>query len=265
MFFKTQPDSPQRYRIGAWQHGQLIFDVTTDQEMFNVTDIQPLDDEILLVCPRCRRNSESDIEQNGRIYGRDGEFKRSLLFGDGIRDVQVTADQKIWVSYFDEGIFGNYGWNSPLGSSGLVAWAPDGAKLYEFSAPAGVGSMADCYALNVPSNLDAWCYYYDEFPLVHIQNFKIAGVWRVDVAGAHAFAVQDELVLFHGSYDDPEVMHLIELRDAGRTREIGQFRLVDEEGTPMKAERVVGRGSHLYIAAGKEVFSVEVGACLEAG
>lgn len=38
-------------------------------------------------------------------------------------------DGRIVTSYFDEGIFGNFGWDQPLGASGLVVWDEQGRVL----------------------------------------------------------------------------------------------------------------------------------------
>ncbi|WP_176444820.1 hypothetical protein [Paenibacillus herberti] len=40
---------------------------------------------------------------------------REFLLGDGIQSVQVTDKGIIWTSYFDEGVFGNNGWDKPIG------------------------------------------------------------------------------------------------------------------------------------------------------
>ena len=72
--------------------------------------LQPLPgDEILLVGARCKRLADGTAEHNAHIYGSDGLLRRTATFGDGIANVQATTSGDIWVSYFDEGIFGNYG------------------------------------------------------------------------------------------------------------------------------------------------------------
>ena len=82
----------------------------------------------------------------------------------GIEDVQVTESGIIWTSYFDEGVFGNRGWNDPIGKNGLVAWNGLGEKIYEFLPTTELGEICDCYALNVISDREVWLYYYTEFP-----------------------------------------------------------------------------------------------------
>ncbi|MGL5076251.1 MAG: hypothetical protein ACRDBG_10530, partial [Waterburya sp.] len=183
-FAKTTPDTPQSYRITAFQENQLKLDIYIAEEKFNVHDIQPLPaNEILLVCARSHYKSANDFEKNGRIYSYGGEFSREILLGDGIESVQTTSGGIIWTSFFDEGVFGNFGWNEPVGSSGLVAWDSEGNKIYDFEATDNLDSICDCYALNVESDSDVWLYYYTEFPLVHLHHQKIQSVWDIPIKG----------------------------------------------------------------------------------
>jgi hypothetical protein len=56
----------------------------------------------------------------------NGTLIKEILLGDGIKDMKVTDKEVIWTSYFDEGVFENYGWDEPIGSCGLPAWNQDG-------------------------------------------------------------------------------------------------------------------------------------------
>ena len=42
--------------------------------------------------------------------------------------------------------------------------------------------ICDCYAVNVASDEDVWCYYYAEFPLVHLRSRVRAsiGAWATE-------------------------------------------------------------------------------------
>jgi hypothetical protein len=57
-----------------------------------------------------------------------GRPRPRRFFGDGIEHVQATSAGEIWVGFFDEGIYGNYGWGSgtqlPVGRTGLVRFSP---------------------------------------------------------------------------------------------------------------------------------------------
>jgi hypothetical protein len=71
--------------------------------------IQPLPGgEILVVGCRCHYG-KGNPEKNASVYGPDGKLRRQFVLGDGIHSVQATRGGTIWVSYFDEGVFGNFG------------------------------------------------------------------------------------------------------------------------------------------------------------
>jgi len=154
---------------------------------------QPLSDErFLAVGGRCRLTADGP-EQNALVIGADGGIVAEFCLGDGINDLQTTPTGRIWVSYNDEGVFGNYGWGDsdgtpPLGRSGLVRWFNEGDREFEFTPPAGLPSIADCYALNVVGE-EAWACYYTDFPVVHVGSDGSATGWAGEVAGAHALAV----------------------------------------------------------------------------
>lgn len=258
-FPKTRPDSPQSYRLLAYdgKTADTIIDLVIRQEVYNIHFVQPLLDRFLLVCARSTRRSDRDIEHNGRIYNRRGQLDGEIILGDGIADIQVTASGRIWASYFDEGIFGNFGWKLPLGNPGLVAWDSAGDVTYRFEPRPPLESMSDCYAMNCPSESDLWCCYYMSFPLVHIHDSHVAEFWESPVGGAHAFAISDAGVLFQGGYKDRHTYKLCTFAsDALRVATSASF--ITASGNQIQAERVVGRGSLLFLLAGREIYRVSV-------
>ena len=137
-FAKTMPEQPQAYRVIALHDGEITLDVLIRHERFNIHDIQPLPgNELLLVCCRSHYRGPNDFEKNGRVYSSDGKLFREILLGDGIQNTQVSSNGLIWTSYFDEGVFGNFGWNTPVGSAGLVAWDSAGNKVSSSSRRTG--------------------------------------------------------------------------------------------------------------------------------
>lgn len=78
---------------------------------------------------------------------------REFLLGDGISHVQSDANGNIWTGYFDEGVFGNYGWATPAGAAGLSCFTKSGEKIWGYEAPAGFDQIDDCDALNVARNV----------------------------------------------------------------------------------------------------------------
>jgi len=258
-FAKTTPSTPQTYRVLAFDGGDVTLDVRIADERFNIHEVQPLpNEELLLVCCRSRYRGPNDFDKNGRVYSSDGEFVREILLGDGIARIQTTSAGAIWTSYFDEGIFGNYGWKDPIGSLGLVASDPRGNKLYEFQPADGLDFICDCYAMNVKSDSSTWLYYYNKFPLVHLRNQEIEAHWAKPLAWSKALAISQGLALFAGAFRKPYDYHLFELRPDGKTHEVANFSLTDEHGDRLMAERSFGRSEALYIRGGNRVYRCDV-------
>jgi hypothetical protein len=219
---------------------QIVLDVMIEGERFNIHDVQPLPGELLLACARSHYKGPDDFEKNGRIYTRGGRFAREILLGDGVQSVQATSSGVIWTSYFDEGVFGNYGWQSPVGASGLVAWDTDGNKLYEFEPRNGLDSICDCYALNVESEEDIWLYYYTEFPLVRLRRREIESVWKMPLGGSSAFAISAGHALFRGGYKDRDTYQLFSLGRSRKPELLSKIDLRDKSGRKLVAGRVSG-------------------------
>lgn len=257
-FAKIIPDSPQRYRVLILRKGELELDIVISGERFNIHEIQPLGDDLLLACSRSAYRGEHDFDLNARVYSRDGVLRKEFLLGDGIATIQTTRRGEIWTSYFDEGVFGNYGWRAPVGAAGLVAWNELGEKVYEYDAVDPVDSIVDCYALNVASDEDVWCYYYTDFPLVHLREKRIVATWDVPVSGSPAFAVADEHVLFVSGYNQADSFQLVHLVSNGRSRLIGEFNLIGDDGIPVKPVRTIGRGGKLYVLGETMLYEIDL-------
>jgi len=257
-FAKSVPDQPNSYRVVALREGKPVLDTTIENERFNIHDIQPLKEELLLVCGRSVYRSPTDFEKNGRIYSRDGKFAREILLGDGIQNVQTTPAGLIWTSFFDEGIFGNRGWSNPIGQSGLVAWDVNGSRVYEFQPTADLDSICDCYALNVASEEDIWFYYYTQFALVWLKRGIVKAFWNSPVEGSSAFAITNNHVLFRGGYEERDSFELYSLDYNGPMELAAKLELRDVNGCLLKFQRALGRGSTLYLLSGDAVYCVDV-------
>jgi hypothetical protein len=229
-----------------------------ENEHYVICEVQPLGDELLLVCPRASWRSADDIDENARVYSRSGQFLRSFVLGDGIRSVQTTAAGTIWTSYFDEGVFGSYGWQKPLGESGLVAWSSVGSRLYEYEPVEGLSPICDCYALNVESTADVWCYYYDEFPLVHIRDYKIWSFWKLRIGGGDTFAVYGKYVLFRSTYKRREIYQLISLEEDSNVNPVLSIEFVDEDGKKFVDPYVCCRGKLIHLLHAGKLYCADV-------
>lgn len=93
-FAITTPSAARRYRLIAWRDGETLLDLVVDNEPFDIHEIQPVGDDLLLVCCRSCYRGPDDFDLNGRLYRRDGTRCGEILLGDGIRSVQVTGTGK---------------------------------------------------------------------------------------------------------------------------------------------------------------------------
>ncbi|MEM9201844.1 MAG: hypothetical protein AAGC53_09290 [Actinomycetota bacterium] len=210
--------------------------------------------DLVIVGARARW-ADGRAEHNAWLVSEGGTVGGSFCAADGIQNVQVTPAGLLWVAYFDEGVFGNFGWGNPgssepLGRSGLVCWSLDGELRYGFEAPAGFGSIDDCYAM-CASGETIWACYYSDFPVVRVgADFDVVG-WESGVGGAHAIAATDERALLVGGYRglfDRAVV--VTLASDGRTNQtVSQLVMPDSTDVPDSA-RLVARGQRLHVVVG---------------
>jgi hypothetical protein len=236
---------PLGYRI----HHQVAEDVWRTADLPWIDEdahfaLQPFgDDGWLLV--RCRASGESD--RNACVCDASGRPVRAFHAGDGIQDVQATEDGSIWISYFDEGVFGD----TPLGACGLVCLDGQGRLLFDFR---DLG-IADCYALNVPSPREVWLCYYTGFPLVKLLDGAVSAVWpNFPVPGASGFAIDGDIALFSGGYRDKGVLTSIEL-DGMKTSRIVPL---DADARPLGYLSAFGRGPRLFLRAEEGLYAMDV-------
>ncbi|WP_432866724.1 hypothetical protein [Microbispora rosea] len=216
---------------------------------------QPLPDGgVLLVGARCRwRNGAA--ESNAAIYDAAGELLREGVLGDGIADVQTTPSGEIWVSYFDEGVYGNFGWGeaegpAPIGSPGLIRFRSDLDVAWRYPYDSTFGAISDCYALNVVGE-EAWAYYYTDFPIVRIGTDAVAG-WSTEVHGAHALVVADDRAVLVGGYGEDRHRLVVGSLQGEAFSADRPARLVMPDGRPVpRTATVLGRGSELHVVVGQ--------------
>src|SRR5580704_11808232 len=91
--------------------------------------VQPMPGgRFLLAGARCRWRRDGP-DRNGVLYDADGQVLCESVLGDGISHVLATSSGQVWIGYFDEGIYGNYGWGQdgteePVGAYGIVLFSP---------------------------------------------------------------------------------------------------------------------------------------------
>lgn len=248
--FDRQTGRSHRFRVHRPEGTPQVIEVPDTEA--NFAFVQPLGAERLLLVWR-RAAGRSDT--NAHIYAHDGRLVRSFHAGDGIEDVQVTVDGQIWISYFDEGVFGD-----DLGQAGVVCFDEHGRVTFEYAEQAerhGLPRIDDCYAMNVASDTEVWLYYYSDFPLVRLIDKQFDREWpAVPVTGSHGFAVGRSRVLFAGGYKNKGRVFSVSL-DSLETEEV---RVVDDAGKPLAFDYGLGRGSRLHLVAGHNLFEVDLDA-----
>lgn len=188
-------------------------------------------------------------ELNAYVYSPEGELVRTFLVGDGIEDVQCSLGGDVWVSYFDEGIYGNYGWGSsfggppPVGAASLVRFDALGNRTWEFDAPDEIADDID-YECGLNVGLEeVWALWGSltpepDLPLTRIDQGGRIQTWR-NPSGAGSFVVADRRVCFH--WDGKGLVG--ELAD-GAVEVVGSFKLVlpDLQPWPRKTA-LIARGA----------------------
>lgn len=143
-----------------WSNGKMIsaecLDLGCHELMYPIA--LPIGGNILLLGLRCRKYKDGSFDNNAVIVSKSGEIIRSFCAGDGIQDCIATSGGRIITSYFDEGVFGNYGWNGDqIGRAGLICWNEYGEKLWQNYSL----QIFDCCATNIDDEGSSlWFYYY---------------------------------------------------------------------------------------------------------
>lgn len=195
------------------------------------------DGTLLIVQGRCLKDG-TYIERNARRYNPNGQLIDAYTLGDGIEHVQIDETDTIWVSYFDEGVFGNFGWEQPMGSEGLIAYGINGQKLWG----AGNYGIIDCYALNVVSSKEVNFYYYDDFFLVQLNEMKETIRYRVEGDNT----IQQFMIDQTGLIGQVDLNTMMRFRIKNRTiTPKGKLQFIDDKGKPIIGP-VFMRGMYLY-------------------
>jgi len=217
IFPKIRADKKQDFKVISHKNG-VRTDTWLKDETYNYHFVQRLSSgDLLLANARCSYNGGAP-DRHARVFTQEGRFVRDLVLGDGLASLECTGG-RIWTTYFDEGIFGNFGWDSPIGSHGVIQWDEHGKRLFSLE-DTGRFEVADVYATNVVNRDECWFYYYDEFELVKLDSGKVRSTWDCPIDGAHCLAVAEPFVLMNGGYDRPHTYELLQLTSENVLRSV---------------------------------------------
>jgi hypothetical protein len=191
----------------------------------------------------------------GHVYDKSGQHQRTLDLGGGISDVQTSANGHIWVSYIDEGVFGD-----GIGSYGVVAFDISGQpifKYHEFAEPHDLPSIADCYAMNVSGEDEAWLCYYTDFPLVSLKGFQLQHCWKEFGCMDKAFALVEGAVIFPKCYTRREGKSQLLRRTLSESPQTEELEPRNESGGLINGTfGAAARGKHLYLFTEAALFKM---------
>ncbi len=170
--------------------------------------------------------------------------------GDGIEDIQVDQQSRIWVSYFDEGVYGNLGVGvdetQVLGQDGVICLDERGQRLWGHTQNHDGAFIVDCYALNVVGN-QANFYFYSDFKLGQTNGDGRVRYTDIPLSGCGAFAIDRSQTVFSGQYEDetPTNCTFLDL-ETGRRR-IVRLKLPDTLAFRDARKQVHGRGKWFHV------------------
>lgn len=255
-FPPTQTDEAIAYKAifikdGTWS------ETTIPKQKWNYHFLQPFgEDYLLLACARSTNYGDGRVDENVRVFDREGNIIRSFCLGDGIGHLYTTWDGKIWTGYFDEGIFGNYGWDDPIGKAGLICWDAFGQMIEAYEQPAN-HFIEDCYALNVARDGEVWFYFYSDFQIGRRKSGETE-YFIPNINGSTAFAIHENLLLFNGGYIGHDRFYLFE-KNASRYRRLKEIVFINSSGKKLKPLLTSARGLRILLQceSGSYVFDLK--------
>lgn len=214
--------------------------------------VQPLPDGQVVVGVRCAWRDEGP-EHNALLLAADGSIERTGTVGDGVEHLVVDAEGGIWTGYFDEGIFGNFGWGypgpEPLGAPGIVKWSPQFEPVWRYQAVADYW-LADCYALNVAAG-QVWACPYVDFPVIDIRE-ESTRIWPTEgVSGPRGLVVADDVVGIIGDYTDGSSLVTATLSELPRA---DRSSVLMPDGSKPPRSTLVCRGNVANLFVGNDWF-----------
>ncbi|MGW6054626.1 hypothetical protein [Streptomyces sp. NPDC055189] len=182
-------------------------------------------------------------EQHVQVFDALGRESWAFRVGDAVEELLADRAGRLWVGYFDEGVFGD----DELSHPGLRCWSAGGEPLWAYEAADGASQIYDCYALNVAEDA-VWVCAYGDFAVLEVRPDGSVRQRANDTAGATALAVHQGRVTFFGGYgEDRDRLVDAELRHQ-EARPYATARLVGPDGAPLgHGRRTVSRGPRIYV------------------
>jgi hypothetical protein len=256
-------EESKNFAIGYFKEDKsIIVELKYDNKYANFEIAQSLNNKWLLIDKKPNSFQEDgvsavdtdDSEESGFIFDFDGNFINKITLGYGIRDVQTTENDDIWVSYTDYGVYG-FG----IGVQGLICFDKNMKKTFEYNDKIkeknGFEYIDDCYAMNVFSNSETYIYYYDDFPVVKISDKVITNVlYDIPLTGAKGLAIGQNKIVFDGSYKEIDKLFSLTLD----TLQLQKLIIVDNDNKVIEYTETTCRHNKIYIQSGTDIYVIEI-------
>lgn len=160
----------------------------------------------VLAGARSSWRSQNDFDLNGALIKHRTKVAKRLCFGDGIGGLGVDRTDRIWISHFDEGVFGNFGWSQQgpigLGAGGINCFDRSGELLWQHNREGTDEHIDDCYAMNV-SSFGVWFYFYCEFKVAKVTEDFSVEYFETPIRGSDSFITDGHRFVFSSQYNEP--------------------------------------------------------------
>ncbi|TFE04053.1 hypothetical protein [Jeotgalibacillus salarius] len=211
------------------------------------------DGTLLLASARCLRTRDW-IQQNVRRYSEESECLDEFVLGDGIWNLAIDDKDRIWVGYFDEGVYGNMGWKKPIGWSGLVAFSSTGEVLFRPELP----MIHELLSLNVQHADQVYAHYTLFSSIIHLDHFEEVEHNDIDekVEIGPIMMIDDALVTYEYGSGSLTVLR----KQEGIFRKEQAFLLKDQGGNQLHDQYAVVkmRGNQLFLFNDFGIFQIEL-------
>ncbi|WP_394555490.1 TetR family transcriptional regulator (plasmid) [Priestia aryabhattai] len=160
--------------------------------------------EFLIVNSRTRSKNS-----NLYILNREGTVKSSFHCGDAVEDVSPNKEG-IWISYFDEGVFGK-----GISTEGLVLFSYGGQPIFRFHSDLDRELViGDCYAICKSKANALWLCAFPDFDIVELdKNKKVSGLYTIPsgMEGSKAINIRNRVAYFYSPHNNRYELYRCEL------------------------------------------------------
>lgn len=220
------------------------------------------DGQWLIAGSRCRWTPER-VDPNAAVYTSKGEVLRCGILGDGISQLRTTAAGDIWVSYSDEGIFGNYGWGGPgpepVGSRGLARFDLQLERSWTYPEDAEYG-IDDGPLINIDGD-DVWLSFFPHYSIVHITDGAVR-TWAKHLGATPIVLVDSQRWVALVGGDSVTIGDLLD----DSFRPTVTARLTIPMGTRANPVKTYALGPTLHVFGGdRDWWTTDVGALTDTG